>query len=50
MDLWNALAFTSVYADSRDRRTPLLRHEADWYSGDIGPGWDTFIIIGRIWS
>lgn len=46
----NAVAFTSVYAQRGHRRTPLLRHEADWYSCDIRPGWDTFVIIRCIWS
>lgn len=46
----NAVAFTSVYVPGVHRRTPLLRHVADWYSRDIGPGWDTFVVIRRIWS
>lgn len=46
----NTVAFTSVYAQRRHRRTPLLRHEADWHSCDIGPCWDTFVIIRCVWS
>lgn len=46
----NTVALTSVYAQRGHRRTPLLGHEADWYSCDVGPGGDTFVVIGCIWS
>lgn len=46
----NAVAFTSVYAQGGHGRTPLLRHVADRYGCDIGPGWDTFVVIRCVWS
>lgn len=46
----NAAGFTSVDAQRGHRWALLLRHEAEWHSCDVGPGWDPFVVIGCIWS